>query len=223
MKDTALLAENLRVIRARRNLNISEASQLIGITRETLRDLELGARNPYYPTLKKIADAYSVPVEELLAPSEDLAGLRTGKAEASEAGPEEPGPRELYESHLKTTLIGHADTLIARGEDVVNDLKTSKGDLPLVQVADFGYATWALRGVLDKQVPAVKQDPDVRETMEELEAVERQVNPLLTPWFGPNPLKPAEWETRGLFVDRLAENQAEANAEPEERAAEPGA
>jgi transcriptional regulator with XRE-family HTH domain len=61
------LAERLRVLRARRGLSVSQASQEIGIEWHTLRDLELGRRKPYYPTLHKIAQGYDVPVEQLLS------------------------------------------------------------------------------------------------------------------------------------------------------------
>ena len=89
MSGTSSLAENLRVLRARQNLNITDAAKKIGITRETLRDLELGTRSPYYPTLCKIAAAYDVPVEDLLlAPVGEPVPL----AEAPEAG---PGPQTL--------------------------------------------------------------------------------------------------------------------------------
>ena len=86
MRDAASLAENLRVLRARQNLNVTEASKKIGITRETLRDLELGTRNPYYPTLRKIAAAYGVPVEGLLlAPTEEHAPLGEAPEEGQQA------------------------------------------------------------------------------------------------------------------------------------------
>jgi transcriptional regulator with XRE-family HTH domain len=60
------LAERLRVLRARRGLTLTKASEQIGISRHTLRGLELGGQEPHYPTLRKIADGYGVPVEELL-------------------------------------------------------------------------------------------------------------------------------------------------------------
>ena len=56
------LAEALRVIRARKGLTLAEASELIGVNRHTLRDLELGKREPYGPTLRKLASGYGVSV-----------------------------------------------------------------------------------------------------------------------------------------------------------------
>jgi transcriptional regulator with XRE-family HTH domain len=56
----------LRVLRAREGLHLTEAAKKIGIGRDTLSDLERGARRPAYPTLRKIAAGYGVPVEELL-------------------------------------------------------------------------------------------------------------------------------------------------------------
>jgi transcriptional regulator with XRE-family HTH domain len=77
------LAEKLRVLRARMGLSLTEAASRAGVTRDTLSDLEHGKRQPYMPTLAKIADGYGVPVEDLL---EEPA--LAGKAEAPrEAGP----------------------------------------------------------------------------------------------------------------------------------------
>jgi len=60
------LAERLRVLRARRALSLTEASQLIGLNRGTLRDLENGQRTPFGSTLRKIARAYNIPVSALV-------------------------------------------------------------------------------------------------------------------------------------------------------------
>src|SRR5215203_243244 len=82
------LAERLRVLRAQQGLSLTEASEKIGVNRHTLRDLELGKREPYGPTIRKIAEGYAVPVaqlfEEPAVPLADApeAGL-TGQAEAA--------------------------------------------------------------------------------------------------------------------------------------------
>ncbi len=60
------LAERLRVLRAQHGLSLKEASEKIGVNRHTLRDLELGKREPYGPTLRKIAEGYNVPIGRLL-------------------------------------------------------------------------------------------------------------------------------------------------------------
>src|SRR5918995_7298510 len=60
------LAEQLRVLRARMGLSLTEAASRAGVTRDTLSDLEHGKRQPYMPTLAKIAQGYGVPVEDLL-------------------------------------------------------------------------------------------------------------------------------------------------------------
>ncbi len=78
-KGMALAQENLprhlRVLRAQRGLSLTDAAERIGITRDTLSELERGKRHPYMPTLAKIAEGYGVPVEELLEePAVPLAG-----------------------------------------------------------------------------------------------------------------------------------------------------
>jgi transcriptional regulator with XRE-family HTH domain len=60
------LGRHLRVLRAERGLSLTEAAEWIGVTRDTLSEIERGKRHPYTPTLAKIARGYGVPVEELL-------------------------------------------------------------------------------------------------------------------------------------------------------------
>jgi transcriptional regulator with XRE-family HTH domain len=103
------LAERLRVLRAQHGLSLTEASEKIGVNRHTLRDLELGKREPYGPTMRKIAEGYGVPVARLLEESV-LAGI----AEASrEAGPGAGG-----------THVGVIDpTVLARWRAAVMDAR----------------------------------------------------------------------------------------------------
>lgn len=83
MDQRSVLAENLRILRAKRNLTITDAASEIGITRETLRDLENGTRDPYPPTLARLAKGYNVSVRDLLSSSEELA--TEGKAKVQPA------------------------------------------------------------------------------------------------------------------------------------------
>jgi transcriptional regulator with XRE-family HTH domain len=106
------LALKLRVLRAEKALTIEQAAARAGVTPETISDAERGRRHPYLPTLRKLAAAYDVPVEELLAEEEPEAALAgsSPKAEARSSGrPEAPpagvaGPRwasdEEYEAAL---------------------------------------------------------------------------------------------------------------------------
>jgi transcriptional regulator with XRE-family HTH domain len=85
------LAEKLRVLRAREGLSLTEAAARAGVTRDTLSDVEHGKRQPYMPTLSKIATGYGVPVEELLEePTQELAGASPlGKAPQETGRPKE--------------------------------------------------------------------------------------------------------------------------------------
>jgi transcriptional regulator with XRE-family HTH domain len=60
------LAAKLRLLRAQRGLTVKDAAGQLGVDRHTLRRIELGTQEAQYPTLAKIAEGYSVPVEELL-------------------------------------------------------------------------------------------------------------------------------------------------------------
>jgi transcriptional regulator with XRE-family HTH domain len=63
----------LRVLRAERGLSLTEAAERAGIQRQTLALLERGERHPHDVTLAKLARAYGVPVEDLLAEPVPLA------------------------------------------------------------------------------------------------------------------------------------------------------
>ena len=60
------IALKLRVLREERALTQKEAAELANVSHLTLIDLESGKRDPYMPTVTKIARAYGVPVEELV-------------------------------------------------------------------------------------------------------------------------------------------------------------
>ena len=66
-------ARTLRVLRAERGYSLTEASKRIGIDRHTLRQLELGQREPYYGTLRKIAAGYDVEINDLVGTSAEEA------------------------------------------------------------------------------------------------------------------------------------------------------
>jgi DNA-binding XRE family transcriptional regulator len=60
------IALKLRGLREERGLTQKEAAELTNVSHWTLIDLESGKRDPYMPTVTKIARAYGVPVEELV-------------------------------------------------------------------------------------------------------------------------------------------------------------
>ena len=90
-----LLPKRLRVLRAERGLTITRAAELAGVTRETLRELELGRRTSHEPTLAKIANAYGIPVAELVELEESVAPL----AEAPK--PHSPAATETKEEERR--------------------------------------------------------------------------------------------------------------------------
>jgi DNA-binding XRE family transcriptional regulator len=60
------IAVKLRVLREERGLTQKEAAKLANVYHRTLMYLESGKRDPYMPTVTKIARAYGVPLEELV-------------------------------------------------------------------------------------------------------------------------------------------------------------
>ena len=92
------LAENLRVLRARRGLTLTEAAQKAGVQRQTLALLERGDRHPHMPTLTKIANGYGVPVEDLLEEP-----VRP-KAQAPDLGALSPEARRILRRLLESRV-----------------------------------------------------------------------------------------------------------------------
>jgi|SRR5215213_5164681 len=90
------LARNLRVLRAERGINLTEAEELTGVTRDTIAALEHGTRGAYTNTLQKIADAYDVTLGDLLGEFARVPAGAPGKASAPDTGPSD---------HLEGTLI----------------------------------------------------------------------------------------------------------------------
>ena len=62
----APIAVKLRVLREQRGLTHKEAAKLANVSTWTLFCLETGKRDPYMPTVTKIARAFGVPFEELV-------------------------------------------------------------------------------------------------------------------------------------------------------------
>ena len=60
------IAVKLRLLREERCLTHKEAAELTNVHHWHLSCLESGKRDPYMPTVTKIARAYGVPLEELL-------------------------------------------------------------------------------------------------------------------------------------------------------------
>jgi DNA-binding XRE family transcriptional regulator len=60
------IALKLRLLREERGLTHKEAAQLADVSHWTLMYLESGKREPYMPTVTKIAGAYGVPLRELV-------------------------------------------------------------------------------------------------------------------------------------------------------------
>src|SRR5215204_2867175 len=75
------LATRLRVLRAERGLTVRDVAGLSGVAKETISQIERGERHPYDRTLAKLAQAYGVPVEELIEEPVPLAEARPRSAE----------------------------------------------------------------------------------------------------------------------------------------------
>src|SRR5215218_2607188 len=96
--ETQRLAARLRRVRLEHGLSLRGAAAKVGVTKETLSDLERARRQPHPPTLAKIAEGYGVEISDLLGPmvEEELA-LSGKEVEAPEGAGllvEEPSDEE---------------------------------------------------------------------------------------------------------------------------------
>jgi transcriptional regulator with XRE-family HTH domain len=119
------LAERLRVLRAQEGLTLNEASVKIGVNRHTLRDLELGKREPYGPTIRKIAEAYNVPLAQLL---EEQPLVPLDEARKGERGQPQPSPGTVEEFQQKLArVMAPARAEALRDEQAANRFFASEG------------------------------------------------------------------------------------------------
>ena len=116
------LGENLRELRAARNLSQQQAAHLAGIPRPTWATLESGSGNPTLTVLVRVATALQVRVDELIAPprpsgrlyrAATLTSRRRGGALIRDLLPEKLPCAEISRMELPpgTTVVGvpHTD------------------------------------------------------------------------------------------------------------------
>jgi len=106
------LALKLRVLRAERALTIEQAAARAGVMPETISDAERGRRHPYVPTLRKIAEGYGVPIEELLAQESGEEPLLAGAGQGKGKAPQETGPSEAQDERSEASI--HIDYAACR-------------------------------------------------------------------------------------------------------------
>ena len=156
------LAERLRVLRAQDGLTLNEASAKIGINRHTLRDLELGKREPYGPTIRKIAESYGVPVGQLLE-EPALAG--------KDKAPQEPGQHETAPPAEEPTIVPQsAGTLEADIERIKRLKKQHETDLEKIRRGELDYDAVLRMEAVDKGVRAGLQERGVLDFAEAVRA-----------------------------------------------------
>lgn len=76
----AAVAANVRILRERAGLNLSELAQAAGVAKSTVSQLESGRANPNIETLWAVARALGVPFGRLIeTPAPDVRVLRAGE------------------------------------------------------------------------------------------------------------------------------------------------
>jgi transcriptional regulator with XRE-family HTH domain len=121
------IGERIRALRTARGLSQEEVARRTGIGLKSYGDLERGrTKDPHYSTLRGVARALEVRVEELLEedPATPFSGLGTGPEEAPERTPE----LDVELTNLWKSLAKRAGTLKQRYrqeityEELIEDL-----------------------------------------------------------------------------------------------------
>ena len=135
------LARRLRVLRAERGLSLTEAAERIGVTRDTISEIERGKRHPYMPTLAKIAQGYDVPVEELL--EEEPAPLPPARQEVGQPKEEETTAQTAVPPSEEDETVIHlesADDIGAQINEILWNLPESRGRRLVVDIREDNSA-----------------------------------------------------------------------------------
>lgn len=94
MDVTGVIAENLRELRAQRNLSLGQLSALSGVSKAMLSQIEKGETNPTINTLWKIANGLKVPYSSLLEKRTQKTAVQ--RKEAVRVQADEGGHYRLY-------------------------------------------------------------------------------------------------------------------------------
>ena len=88
-RPTNLLAQNLRALREERNLSFARLSDLTGVSKSMLRQIETGQSSPTIATLWKIANGLRVPFTALFKKQDQKVTLRPFKEDEPLTGESE--------------------------------------------------------------------------------------------------------------------------------------
>lgn len=89
----------VKLRQARRTMSLAEAAERSGIPEHRIRMYEEGERQPYRKTLKRLAEAYGVPIQEFLGNGEATRSGRKTQAPAAQPRRRRRRPR----AHLTAT------------------------------------------------------------------------------------------------------------------------
>jgi transcriptional regulator with XRE-family HTH domain len=102
--------DRLAELRDKRALTLRELAEMSGVAADTINQIELGHRKPRPSTLRKLARALEVDVEELVSPKV--------------ASPSSPTPEPTSEGELRMWLAEHgAQRTLITDRDVVENFK----------------------------------------------------------------------------------------------------
>ena len=138
-RPTSILAQNLRRLREERNFSLAQLSELTGVSKSMLRQIEIGQSSPTIATLWKIANGLRVPFTALLRKQQSEVTLRafteneplTGESEGYRLFPlvlfDPHRPFEIYYVEIDPETTLNADPHQGNAEEHVFILQGRMG------------------------------------------------------------------------------------------------
>jgi transcriptional regulator with XRE-family HTH domain len=138
-RPTSILAQNLRRLREERNFSLAQLSELTGVSKSMLRQIEIGQSSPTIATLWKIANGLRVPFTALLRKQQSEVTLRafteneplTGESEGYRLFPlvlfDPHRPFEIYYVEIDPETTLNADPHQGNAEEHVFILQGQMG------------------------------------------------------------------------------------------------
>jgi transcriptional regulator with XRE-family HTH domain len=151
----AHVANNVRLLRARRGLSLGQLAARAEMSKGTLSKLETGAANPTLDTLSTLAGALAVPLHELFAaPRAGIEVVRAG--EGQDLGEPDTQARLVHvqsrdgllvEIHDMTIKPGYAEVSATHGEGSWEHVLVRSGRVrvgPIDDLADLDEGDYAV-------------------------------------------------------------------------------
>jgi transcriptional regulator with XRE-family HTH domain len=123
------LSERLIALRQAKGLTTNKLAKMAGIAQSTLRDIEIGQKQPTIPTLSQICDALGVTLSEFFSDTEQELTLELRRL-VENAKQLDPDQIEALNQFIKTMTQSTASVVDEDGVDYGDTLAAHRTDNP---------------------------------------------------------------------------------------------